>query len=411
MKRILILLLALLFLTGCAAAPAESTPDAGLSVPESTDETVCAEAVPEESTQNEGSSDESASAESMPAEESSGAESDILEEISLEGFDQLVKIQPYDWYGAPEPDGPGVEFGTIPLSADQQAELKVLLHPNHWEPADTLKGVGLTAVMELENSTTGERLSVCLWDGATLILVTKYLSNGSKAQTGYLAPIWITDDARSYMYEAAYATWPNPQTMKDLSPLCRYPNTLSAEYAAHLTAMEINAAETIDAHNAFADDHYAVYSPYLYTSLLPLAWENADDIPIDNLMRFFAVIHFRKYTASESFLIDKLIAEPILQQYYNVSTQHLRTAENYIRDAGCYRFHGMDGMGGLFPYPILLLRTGENCWRMYAAFDTSTSNTPQLEYNAFEFELTDTGFRYLRGLGAVPAENVPLPKV
>lgn len=405
MKRILILLLALLFLTGCAAAPAESTPDAGLSVSESTDETVSAETVPEESTQDEGSSDEISSAESVPAEESSGAESDILEEFSLEGFDQLVKIQPYDWYGAPEPDGPGVEFGTIPLSADQQAELKVLLHPNHWEPADTLKGVGLTVVMELENSTTGERLSVCPWDGATLILVTKYLSNGSKAQTRYLAPIWIADDARSYMYEAAYATWPNPQTMKDLSPLCRYPNTLSPEFMAHLAAVE--DVSPITWADPFHPEYARIYMPLCYASAISTPWESAEEIPADNLLRAFRSLHFQAYRMDEEFLIDADIADPILQQYFNVSAQHLRSAACFIRDAGCYRMGGADGLGGPIFGPTLLQRTGDNSYRLILEFGESAQDG---YYFAFEFELTDTGFRYLRSDGTLYYEEHPLPE-
>ena len=136
---------------------------------------------------------------------------------------------------------------------------------------------------------------------------------------------------------------------------------------------------------------------------------DTDALPADNLMRFFAAAHFNHYIGSEEFLIDALIVEPFLQQYYNVSTQHLRTAEIFIRDAGCYRFHGTDGSGGIFPFPAALQRTGENCWRMYTAFDISFDSTPQMEYSAFEFELTDTGFRYLRGLGNVAAEQVPLP--
>lgn len=197
MKKFLSLLLALLLLTGCSA-PVEPESKPTGSVPEN--------AVSESASTTE----ESIPAEGIPGPENSDPADTVPEEISLEGFDTLVRLQQYDWYGEPEADGPGIDFGTIPLSADQQAELAVLLHPDEWEPADTLPAVGLTVVMRLGNSTTSDWLNICLWDGATLVMRERYFSGGHKGQMFYFAPIRLSDDAQRYMYDIAYASWPNP---------------------------------------------------------------------------------------------------------------------------------------------------------------------------------------------------------
>ena len=211
MKKLLSLLLALLLLTGCAAQPAESVPkepdaagtseitDPAPSADMQPEETVLPESTPEEENAPEA---EDIPPENIPAEEA--ADEDVF---SPEDFDLLVKIQPYDWYGAPEPDGLGAEFGTVALTADQQAELALLLQTDQWQPAEDLPPVGLTAVMSLESSATGERLDICLWDDATLIM----FSVGHRAQRFYFAPTQVCSDAQAYMYDAAAKTVPSPE--------------------------------------------------------------------------------------------------------------------------------------------------------------------------------------------------------
>ena len=403
MKTLLSLLLVLLLLTGCAAQPpVEPESQSTDTVPETA--VVESPSVTEESVPKENATEES-----IPAEEISGPENSDLtdtetEEISLEGFDALVRLQQYDWYGAPEADGPGVDFGTVPLTADQQAELEILLHIDQWEPAEDLPPVGVTVVMSLENSTTGERLSICPWDGATLVIRDRYFPNGHKGQTFYFAPIWLSDDAQRYMFDAAYASWPNPQTMKDLSPLCRYPNTLSAAFTAHLATVEDVCAITLA--DPFHADYARIYMP-LYYATMSTPWESAEEIPADNLLTAFRSLHFNQYALTEEFLIDADLADPILQQYFDVDSAHLRSAACFIRDAGCYRMGGADGLGGPIFGPTLLQRMGDNHYRLYLEFGEAARDGRG--YYAFEFELTDTGYRYLRSDGMLSYEEHPLP--
>lgn len=317
MKKLLSLLLALLLLTGCSA-PVEPESKPTDSVPET--------AVSESTSTTE----ENISTEEISGPENSDPTDTVPEKISLEGFDTLVRLQQYDWFGEPEADGPGIDFGTIPLSADQQAELEVLLHPDEWEPVDTLPAVGLTVVMRLGNSTIGDWLSICLWDGATLVIRDHYFPDGHKDRLLYFAPIWLSDDAQRYMFDAAYASWPNPQTMKDLSPLCRYPNTLSAAFTAHLATVEDVCVITLA--DPFHADYARIYMP-LYYATMSTPWESAEEIPADNLLTAFRSLHFNQYALTEEFLIDADLADPILQQYFDVDSAHLRSAACFIRDA------------------------------------------------------------------------------
>ena len=394
MKKIFSLLLALLLLTGCAVRPpAEDVP----KEPDAAGSSEITDSVPFANMQPE----EDGLPESMPEAENSPAEEKT---VSLEDFDRLVMIQPYNWYGAPEADGPGVDFGTVALSADGQAEIAILLHPDTWKPAADLPPVGLQVVMSLENSTTGERLGICPWEGATLVMLTTPPSSGVTEQRFWLAPIWLSDDAQRYMYEAAYATWPDPQTMRDLSPLCSYPAKLSPEFLVHIAGLP--KLYTVTPADPFLSEYSNIIMPLYYAYALPAAWESAEELSADNLLLAFRSLHFRSYAMTEEFLIDANLADPILQQYFDVSSAHLRTAECFIRDAGCYRMGGADGLGGPLAGPTLLQRIGENRYRMYLEYGESARDG---HYFAFDFELTDTGFRYLRGDGMLRYDEHPLP--
>ena len=123
--------------------------------------------------------------------------------------------------------------------------------------------------MSLENRTTGEQLSICPWEGATLVMLTTPHSSGVTEQRFWLAPIWLSDDAQRYMYEAAYATWPDPQTMRDLSPLCSYPAKLSPEFLAHIAGLP--KLYTVTPADPFLSEYSNIIMPLYYAYAMPAA--------------------------------------------------------------------------------------------------------------------------------------------
>lgn len=143
--------------------------------------------------------------------------------------------------------------------------------------------------------------------------------------------------------------------------------------------------------NDFDELSQKYIKPVFYAGITYYSWDNAEQIPANNFSIFYLIKCIYE-THSDTWVTMTVSAkdvETFIQGYFDVTTEHLRQADNFDKDSQTYEFG--NGIGAGSTYEITDVQKKDQSLTIF--FNYITADNPNRK-SELKIDLSN-GFRYL----------------